>query len=148
MKNLLEDDGQDVMPCPICERLDAAPIIVGNIAAIPDEGWSQLQKIAGVEPEPPHMEAEGVVMCDRCNGYGQLEYPTRNAHMTSQTCPKCAGNGYVTVQTAEAPAASVVPLPSYPTTTSAVPQPFAGQDQWGRPAGHPHFNVDPATIGV
>jgi hypothetical protein len=148
MKNLLDDADQDVMPCPICERLDAAPIIVGHIAAIPDEGWQQLQQIAGVEAVPPFAKAKGVVPCPECNAIGQVEYPTHNQHMKYQTCLTCAGNGYLPEQQAEQPPAPVVTLPTFPTTTPQVPPPFAGKDQWGRPAGHPHFNVDPASIGA
>jgi hypothetical protein len=148
MKDLLEDDEQDVMACPICERLDAAPVIVANIAEVPDEAWTQLQQIAGVEVVPPFAKAKGVVACSECNARGQVEYPTFNEHMKYQTCLTCAGNGYLPEQQAEAPAAPVVQLPSFPSATPPLPQPFAGADQWGRPVGHPHYNVDPATIGV
>jgi hypothetical protein len=146
VERLADEYGQDVMPCPVCERVDIAPLIVARMVAIPPEGWAALAQMGGAEPEPPHEQAEGVVMCPRCKGWGELDYPTRNPHMARQTCPRCSGNGYVPDEQAEQPQAPVLQLPSLPTPQVFAPTGPRGSDQWGRPQGHPHYGLDPAAV--
>jgi hypothetical protein len=146
VERLADEYGQDVMPCPLCERVDIAPLIVSKLVAIPAEGWAALAQMGGVEPEPPHKMAEGVVGCDRCNTWGELDYPTLNEHMKRQTCPACAGNGYVPEQQAEQPQAPVFQLPSIPSAPAPPAPQYAGNDQWGRQPGHPHYGLDPAGV--
>jgi hypothetical protein len=146
VERIASEYDQDTVPCPVCERVDIAPRLVAKIAGVPPEGWQQIMALGGTEPEPEHAMAEGVVMCDRCNGWGELDYPTRNPHMTRQSCPKCTGNGY-TLEAQEQPTVlPVTPLPSYPSPQAAVNQGYVGNDQWGRPQGHPHYNLDPASV--
>jgi hypothetical protein len=146
VEKLANEYGQDVAECPVCERVDLAALIVAKVRDIPAEGWQQLAGVGGHEPAPPRRMAEGVEECDRCNGYGELDYPTRNPHMQSQTCHACTGNGYVLVPQAEQPPAPVFQLPAIPSPSTPAPPAFAGNDPWGRPAGHPHYNLDPAAV--
>jgi hypothetical protein len=137
---------QDTVPCPICERVDIAPRLVAKIAGVPAEGWQQIMALGGTEPEPEHAMAEGVAMCDRCNGYGELDYPTRNPHMTRQSCPKCTGNGYTLEAQEPQTVVPIQPMPSFPAPATGSVGYGGGNDQWGRPPGHPHYNLDPASV--
>jgi hypothetical protein len=148
VKNLVDEYDQDAAPCPICETPDLAPRIIGTVTEMPYEAWQQLAAVGGNALDEPRREAEGVHMCDRCNGWGELDYPTRNPHMQSQTCPRCGGNGYLPDDAPEQPAAPVVNIPGYVPPTAPTP-PIAGTpDNWGRPAGHPHWGQDPAAVGA
>jgi hypothetical protein len=146
VERLADEYGQDVMPCPLCERVDIAPLIVSKMVEMPAEGWAALAQMGGVEPEPEHAEAEGVVMCDRCNGWGELDYPTRNPHMARQTCPKCQGNGYTLEAQEQTTVVPIAPMPSFPTPAPPVSGFAGGNDSWGRPPGHPHYGLDPAAV--
>ena len=137
---------QDTVPCPICERVDIAPRLVAKIAGIPAEGWQQIMSLGGVEPKPPRKMAKGVIGCEACNTYGTLDYPTLSEHMKEQTCPVCAGNGYVPETQEQQTVVSIQPLPSFPTAQVPGAVALTGNDQWGRPPGHPHYNLDPAAV--
>ena len=146
IERLADEYGQDVTECPVCGNVDLAALIVARMSDIPAEGWAMLGASVGAEPEPDHAMAEGVVMCDRCNGFGELDYPTRNPHMARQNCPKCQGNGYTLDQAAEPPTA---PVFTFPTPQTPPPPAFAPPgpvDPWGRPTGHPHYGLDPAAV--
>jgi hypothetical protein len=146
VKTLADKYKQDVAPCPLCDRVEIAPLLVAKIVAQPAEFWTNMARMGGVEPEPEHAAAEGVVMCDRCNGWGELDYPTRNPHMERQMCPSCTGNGYVLVASEQQTVVSIQPLPSFPTAQLSGAVASTGNDQWGRPPGHPHYNLDPAAV--
>src|SRR5438874_8543904 len=47
VERLADEYGQDVMPCPVCERVDIAPLIVSKMVAIPAEGWTALAQMGG-----------------------------------------------------------------------------------------------------
>jgi hypothetical protein len=148
MVKLFDEYEQDGLPCPVCIRPEAAPVIFAAVHEHAENGYQALAVFAGMEPEPPRRKAEDVVMCDRCDGYGDLDYPTRNEHVKRQMCPKCTGQGYVPIAPTEQPGAGVVPIPGY---TPPPPAPFgdqSGPDPWQRPPGHPHYGTPPAQVGV
>ena len=146
VKKLADKYRQDVAPCPVCDRVEIAPILVAKILAVPAEGWAQMAQMGGTEPEPPRKMAKGVIGCEACNTYGTLDYPTLSEHMKEQTCPVCAGNGYVPETQEQQTVVSIQPLPSFPTAQVPGAVALTGNDQWGRPPGHPHYNLDPAAV--
>ncbi len=142
--DLLGEAGNDLLPCPLCFHDLQGFVIPASLHDLSDETRGILQAILGVEPEPELQPAEGVVECARCNGFGQLRYPTRNVHLETQTCPACSGNGYTT---APGQGAAVVPLggsaaggvvstftPAQPCTLCGMAG-MAGQPHYCNPAG-------------
>jgi hypothetical protein len=148
MVKLFDEYEQDGLPCPVCIRPEAAPVIFAAVHEHAENGYQALAVFAGMEPEPPHREAENVKMCDRCDGYGELDYPTRNEHVKRQMCPACTGQGYVNETQAEQPPTGVVALPGYVPPPPEPPPAFGNTDAWGRAQGHPHFGIPPAQVGV
>lgn len=121
VSRIMGEAAQSLIPCELC-----APNIPGfrwplELAPLDDaQREAVLAAIGqGVEAAPPLKQAVGVRMCDACDGYGQLEYPTRNPHVATQQCPRCAGQGYVS---AETPTANVTPIVTSSFGTPTAPQ--------------------------
>jgi len=100
------------------------------------------------QPMPPLLEARDKAACDGCNGHGiQISHSLNENHLL-EPCLKCNGNGWVTVAIPE-PAPAWTP-PTEPGIVAGAPPDTAwtGNDPWGRPAGHAHWGMNPATIGA
>jgi hypothetical protein len=137
----------DLVPCELCWYLTPGFHWPGD-AAIQSEEQREAVLVAvggGLDAAPPLREAEGVVMCDRCDGYGELTYPTRREHTKTQPCPACTGAGY---RLAPEPASNVSPIVTHADTISVgavnhVPAcPLCGQPGM---QGQPHWCVPAAT---
>ena len=96
------------------------------------------------ELEPLPNDAE----CPVCKGWGKLKTASRIPEQATQPCAKCNATGHVLVPHVE-------PLPVLtPQQPAAAPQPVytfnanAPADEWGRPAGHPHYGIHPANVYV
>jgi hypothetical protein len=143
----LKEDAQALLPCPRCNAPVAGMVFPPEMAPVDDETRAAvLASIGeGASAAPPLREAEGVVMCDRCDGWGELTYPTRREHTKTQPCPACTGAGY---KLAPEPASNV----SHLTTTQASAAFTAGVmasacEKCGQPGmqGQPHWCVPAAT---
>jgi hypothetical protein len=137
--DILGDAATDTLPCPLC--FDGLmgfvlPMDAGNLS---DEQKAAVLAFVGEDMGSELRDAEGVVMCDRCDGHGQLKYPSRNPHTKTQQCPKCAGQGFVL---APQPVTAVPDLPPAPVPTftqqngQVGPCPLCGAPN---SAGRPHF---------
>jgi len=150
--NILGDSAVDTLPCPLCFGGLQGFVYPQDAASLSDEARMAALSFLGLgaplEDEPPPLkEAEGVVMCDRCDGWGKLVYPTRNPHVETQNCPKCSGQGYVAQPAAPT---NVQPLPtSYVPTTSSSAATAGACPLCGAPgmAGQPHWCAPPQAVG-
>ena len=88
--------------------------------------------------------------CPACHGKTRRKSGATFGDAVLISCSECAGSGYVANI---APAASTnvyqpgqtqVPTGYLPPSGEAMPP----RDMWGRQLGHPHFGIDPASIGV
>ena len=84
--------------------------------------------------------------CPECNGYGQTKTGAKPPGQEYWQCGVCGGSGWrmIGAQT-QAPMAP----PSYFPEAPAAPPPLAidgPPDAWGRPPGHQHWGVPPASI--
>jgi hypothetical protein len=146
----LREDAQALLPCPRCNAPVAGMIFPPELAPVDDETRAAvLASIGeGTAAAPPLRKAEGVVMCDRCDGWGELEYPTRRPHVLTQPCQACQGNGY---RLAPEPASNVSPIvTTTATTTSANVSVVPSCDRCGQPGmqGQPHWCVPAVSVGA
>lgn len=136
--------------CPLCSALGFLPELpppdaLFAVVQTPD-GAELLVKPA--EPEPTFIEAPDKAACDWCDAQGFVLTGSKNPNAAVAPCTKCAGNGWVTVPVPEpAPAATAPPgMPGAPVVS--MPTEALGIDAWGRPPGHQHWGVPPASVGV
>lgn len=102
--------------------------------------------LAEYEPDPLNMQ------CPDCKGHGMRRSGAVNANALIM-CTGCSGAGYIQrpvqapgAQWSQVPpnGAPTVPPGYLPPSSEAMPP----RDGWGRPLGHPHFGMDPSSIGV
>lgn len=132
LRRVMGDDFDALHECGYCQQVAPGFVL---------EEQSPLEQFA-VDPDKQR--------CGKCNGYGQL----RSGSLTEAalvTCMECTGNGWVAVYHPPPPAqgspqfgVQQVPPGYIPATSEAQ----AVRDQWGRPLGHVHFGMDPASIGA
>lgn len=91
--------------------------------------------------------AEDAEACDKCGGLGDVLTGSRKPGQETKPCTACSGAGWRTKAIQTQPLAAV---PIYTTPergTSNLPNQFPVADRWGRPFGHPHYNMEPASVG-
>ena len=96
--------------------------------------------------EPPYKTSTTTETCPECDGYGNVLTGAKTEGGRLWQCSRCGGSGFVTKQ-GEQPTF----IPSLQPTNSAMNStptgtPDGPTDQWGRPFGHQHWGVPPASI--
>jgi hypothetical protein len=88
--------------------------------------------------------------CPMCKGYGSLRSGSKTDNALVM-CMRCTGNGYVNKEVPQPPqwnpgssSNTYVPEGYLPASSDQMPT----RDLWGRQLGHPHFGMDPSSIGV
>jgi hypothetical protein len=144
---ILGDASTDTLPCPLCFHGLMGFVLPGDADTMPDDQRAAALAFLGAEGAGELQPAEGVAMCERCAGYGQLAYPTRNVHMETQTCPKCTGNGYVNVGQGHSNVTPITPGATAPVVDMAAPVGPCPICNAPNSAGKPHFCNPVAQAG-
>jgi hypothetical protein len=138
--------GIPYQPCP----LDYMPGLAVPRAEheVTSDVESAVLALIGKSPTPEFKSSEGYRVCDICDGWGEVLTGARKDISRTATCPNpnCGGKGYITVPIVVAPPNGQATYPG----ASEVFTPLLGgiPDQWGRPAGHVHWGIDPANVGA
>jgi len=147
---IMGEDALSLVPCELCWPLAPGFHFPPEMAPLDDDQKAAVLAAIGMgeDAAPPLRDAEGVRMCDRCDGYGQLRYPTRNEHVKTQMCPACAGQGYKESAPDGANGSGVVtfaPLTTANTATIPPPCPVCGQPGL---SAQPHFCAPAVAQGA
>jgi hypothetical protein len=132
--------------CPLCLTLGyALPAMPGQFD--PNQRMAVLAAM-GDEPEPELNEAPEAKRCDVCDGWGELLTGSRNDTGRVKLCARCEGKGWIAnlEDGAQNGAGAGVGYTLPPPAQQWPPVP--NNDAWGRPAGHPHWGQDPASVGM
>lgn len=92
-------------------------------------------------PFDPDREA-----CDVCEGTGNLRTHSHVPAEVALPCRFCQGHGWVGEGNPKIEPFKLAPVQPLPAGAPVTPDTYQVKDSWGRPAGHPHFGIDPVAI--
>jgi hypothetical protein len=143
---LAEKLGIPAQACPLCTFPGLA--IPRQEHEVTSDVEAAVLAMIGKSAPVEFRSSEGYRVCGVCDGWGEVLTGARKEISRTATCPNpnCGGKGYVTVPIVIAPPNG---QPAYPGADLAhTPLPQGIPDAWGRPAGHVHWGIDPANVGV
>jgi len=96
--------------------------------------------------EPPYKVSEVTETCAACDGYGLVLTGSKTEGGRLWQCSICGGSGHV-AKAGATPTIDYAPNATASPVTVTIPAPPDGvADAWGRPSGHQHWGVPPASI--
>lgn len=148
-KRLREIMGED-FALLVANPTDWTPGYIFNVPEMhpTPEAVAALHAILGEAPAFELKEATDAQACDACNAIGDVLTGSKKPGQETKPCPACGGTGWKPKLVAAEPPAHVQQFPTAPNTTVSAPNQFQVADRWGRPAGHPHYNMEPAAVGA
>ena len=141
---IMGDDFSLLVPSPV----DWTPGFIFNVPEmhpLPDQ-VAELHALLGGSAPVELREADDAEGCDKCNALGEVLTGSRKPGQETKPCSACTGTGWRTKLRA------VEPVTQYDFGQNGVagvpitPDTYQVKDSWGRPAGHPHFGIDPVLI--
>jgi hypothetical protein len=138
----------DFQECPLCQIAGyAMPYSPGEVEPAQRDA---IARILGEDVAPTYRKHPRYRMCAACAGMGKVDTGSLNPGFDLVPCDDCSGNGYVDSTVHQlTPQAQYVP-PAQPWEASPQPPAYPGPnvDQWGRQPGHPHWGLEPASVGL
>lgn len=92
----------DLVPCPLC--VTPGYVLVQPPPEVDPEQRAAVMIALGEQAAPEYRHASYAVMCEECNGIGQVLTGARNAHNALLPCSVCEGKGWKAPQSVPAPA--------------------------------------------
>jgi len=138
--------GIPVESCPLCTFPGLA--IPRQAHEVTSDVEARVLGLIGRNVEPEYKASQVYTKCEACDGWGDVLTGARKDVSRTAMCVQCGGKGYVNnVQAIVQPQTNGTP--QFPGA-SAPYTPLVGgtPDAWNRPAGHPHWGLDPSTVGV
>jgi len=143
---IMGDDFALLVPSPV----DWTPGFIFNVPEMhpTPEAVATLHALLGQSAPVELREADDAEGCDKCNALGEVLTGSRKPGQETKPCTACTGTGWRT----KAQQLQAVPTPTIYTGTGTTlgngPNQFPVADRWGRPYGHPHYNIEPANVGA
>lgn len=138
--------GMPVEPCPLCTFPGLALPRTANEVGSDVEG--AVLRLIGKNAPQEFKETTQYHRCEQCDGWGEVLTGAQKEISRTAPCGPCGGKGYLmgAIIVPPTPAANGTPFPG--AGVAFQPLPAGLLDQWNRPAGHPHWGLDPASIGT
>lgn len=153
------------IPCDGEGFFEPSAEYVATIIAMADEVRAAQGETAAIYPHP-----EELMLCTRCDGWGNVSTGARNEHTAVIPCSACESRGYFDTNNVAhraklgiAPELVVAPVVQFPVfhqpeQAAVIEAPLSppagwvgsgriGADSWGRWPGHPRHGIDPAASG-
>jgi pyruvate/2-oxoglutarate dehydrogenase complex dihydrolipoamide acyltransferase (E2) component len=143
---IAEKLGMPVKQCPLCTFPGLA--IPRAEHEVTSDVEAAVLALIGKSAPPELKTAPDYERCPQCDGWGEVLTGAQKEISRAAPCNRCGGKGYMNVI---APNVTQAPngTPPYPGADLAfTPLPQGVKDAWGRPAGHVHWGIDPASVGV
>jgi hypothetical protein len=143
---ITEKLGMPVQACPLCTFPGLA--IPRQAHEVTSDVEAAVLGLIGKSAPPDFNAAPDYARCEQCDGWGEVLTGAQKEISRTAPCNLCGGKGYrnVIVPVATQPANGAPQFPG--ATLPYTPLPQGVNDQWGRPAGHIHWGIDPANIGA
>jgi hypothetical protein len=143
---IMGDDFALLVPSPV----DWTPGFLFNVAEMlpTPEQVAELHALLGGGAPVELREAEDARSCDKCNGLGDVLTGSRKPGQETKPCSGCGGVGWVHKAAPVALVAPIAGTASQMPVSVPTPETYQVKDSWGRPMGHPHFGLDPVSVGV
>jgi hypothetical protein len=142
---ITEELGMPVQACPLCTVPGLA--ITRSAHEVTSDVEAAVLGMIGKGVAPEYVESNQYERCDACNGWGEVLTGAQKDISRTAICNPCGGKGYKPVVQAYVPTPAPAPAPFPGATATYIPLPAGSADAWGRPAGHPHWGLDPAMVG-
>ena len=145
---IMGEDLNEVELCPLCATFTAGFVLPYAALTAEVSLKDAVRRLNGDAPQAELQQAKDKMACPDCDGWGDVLTGAKVERGKTDQCIKCNGKGFVTkLYVPDQPAGNAEP---YPGSGEKIvnPPPGGVSDGYGRPAGHPHWGVDPATIGV
>jgi hypothetical protein len=145
VSEIMGEDAQALLPCELC----AANMPGFRWPVAPEEEVKQRVRLAiGDALNEDWLPADDARICDGCGGRGRVRTGSLDPDHKLKLCRHCSGAGWVAVV-----GPGQITPPGSPSAAVAATGGDGGQaaeqpDPWGRPAGHPHYNLHPVLVPV
>jgi hypothetical protein len=144
LRELYGEQFEEMRDCPLC-------LTEGFMFPLPLEARDPAQVEAvhaalGELDAPELQEADWLELCPKCDGWGYVKTPAKNAENAKVPCRECASRGYREKVPEPIPFTPPPPPPPVYGNGYGSPPVFGEVDAWNRPSTHPHFGRDPVSV--
>lgn len=146
VRELMGDDFGLLVPSPV----DWTPGYIFNVPEMhpAPEQVADLHALLGGAAPVELKAATDAEACPDCNALGEVLTGSRKPGQETKPCVHCTGTGWRTRMQMPTPTPAPVAYTNGGNTGVTAPNQFQVADRWGRPFGHPHYNLEPASVGA
>lgn len=134
-----------VQPCPLCTFPGLA--IPRQAHEVTSDVEGAVLALIGKSAPRDLKVATDAEMCPDCDGEGDVLTGAKKEIAREKPCTRCGGKGWIPTVVPYVPTPIPTPAQFPGAAVPYTPLPVGTNDAWNRPAGHPHWGLDPAMVG-